>query len=433
MGDSSASVPAYGTHTLDGDFVVFFRALNDLAPYPIAILAGDTQSVLCANRAFDRLFGTSPESPKEVVFCTEVTERVRFSALLQKVLHSGQCATFREDLGSISKNPVRVYTVWPFSCESTPSGVVIQIFVNAYEETSTTLNEALIIGSLRQHQLTENAERANALLDQEIKERKQIEKSLHLLKAQLLDRAVQLESLVKQRTTELTETNAQLESFVYAVAHDLRAPLRAMQGFAEILTTDAGACLSERTKDCATRINKAAQFMDALLIDLLTFSQISQQRLQLSPVHLAPVVEAVLARMSEELKKQQAREEHPGPWPHVLAHEPTLHQVLFNLASNALKFNKPGAPPSLTLRSEARPGGVRVWVEDHGIGIAAAYQSQIFMPFTRLNGEKYAGTGIGLAIVKKGIERMGGKVGVESVEGVGSRFWIELKTPSPSP
>jgi signal transduction histidine kinase len=297
----------------------------------------------------------------------------------------------------------------------------------------------------------------------------------------LTDRAGQLEGLVTERTSELSATNSQLETFVYSIAHDLRAPLRAMQGLSSLLVEEAGAALSETGKDCADRIDKSAQFMDALLSDLLAFSRVSQQHVELASVNLKTVVESVLARLQKDIRAKHARVESSGPWPVVLAHEATLAQVLFNLASNALKFVAADVPPLLRLRAEELPprqsidppihssppppgpstnpgihpstpppgpsinptnhsslpsappppvAWVRIWVEDNGPGIALGHQDQIFRLFTRLLGDKYAGTGIGLAIVQKGVERMGGRVGVESSPGHGSRFWFELKKPT---
>ena len=237
----------------------------------------------------------------------------------------------------------------------------------------------------------------------------------------------QLENRVSERTEELTATNQQLEAFVYSIAHDLRAPLRAMQGFSTMLVEEAGAALNETGKNCADRINKSAQFMDAMLLDLLAFSRISRQRVELTSLNLGTVVESVLSRLQKVIEERNARVESSGPWSVVLAHQPTLAQVLFNLTSNALKFFSTDRPPVVRLRAEEQAEFIRVWVEDNGPGIAPAHQGQIFRLFTRLDGEKYAGTGIGLAIVQKGVERMGGRAGVESIPDQGSRFWFELR------
>jgi PAS domain S-box-containing protein len=261
----------------------------------------------------------------------------------------------------------------------------------------------------------------------DITERKQMENELREARTRAADHAKELEVEVVRRTAELAATNRQLEAFVYSIAHDLRAPLRAMQGFSELLVEEAGAALSATGQDYANRINKSAQFMDALMSDLLAFSRISQHRVELTAVDLQPVVDSVLLRLQKEIQEKNARVESVGPWPVVQAHVPTLTQVVFNLVNNALKFAVSGVAPLVRLRAEGKGEFVRVWVEDNGIGIAPDHQIQIFKVFTRLQGEKYQGTGIGLAIVQKGVERMGGRVGVESASGQGSRFWFELR------
>jgi two-component system CheB/CheR fusion protein len=289
----------------------------------------------------------------------------------------------------------------------------------------------------------------------DITKRTQAEQALRQAQAQLADRAGQLEQAVAERTTELIATNKQLEAFVYTIAHDLRAPLRSMQGFSDMLVKDEGPTLTETGQDYAQRINKSARFMDALLTDLLAFASITQQRIELAAMSLEPVVQTALSRLEREIQEKHARVETTGPWPAALAHGPTLSQVLFNLLSNALKFARSDVPPLIRIRAEERLDGitdkwaseqsstnptirssihpppqaawVRVWVEDNGIGIAPEYQEQVFRLFLRLHRDAYGGTGVGLAIVQKGVERMGGRVGVESTPGQGSRFWLELR------
>ncbi len=239
-------------------------------------------------------------------------------------------------------------------------------------------------------------------------------------------RNAELESIVGLRTAELRLSNTQLETFVYSIAHDLRAPLRAMQGFAQLLVQDHAASLNEEGRNYANFINTAAQTMDHLLADLLAFSHISQQKFELVPVALDAVVLSALAGCESEIRESHATIENIPPWPPVLAHAATLRQVLVNLLSNAVKFVSSGAP-RVRLHAEELPGAIlRIWIEDNGIGIPSEFQERIFQVFQRLHTTAYAGTGIGLAIVQKGVERMGGRVGVESAPGTGSKFWIEL-------
>ena len=260
----------------------------------------------------------------------------------------------------------------------------------------------------------------------DISVRRKAEEALIDAKEQELRHTAKLESIVGLRTAELRLSNKQLETFVYSIAHDLRAPLRTMQGFSQLLVQEHAANLSQQGRDYANFINTAAQTMDCLLADLLAFSRLSQEKIELVPVALGPVVESALAGCEADIRKSVAHIENIPPWPTVLAHEATLRQVLVNLISNAVKFVASRAP-QVQLRAEERPGGIiRIWVADNGIGIPAQFHERIFNVFQRLHTTEYPGTGIGLAIVQKGVERMGGRVGLESAPRTGSKFWIEL-------
>jgi signal transduction histidine kinase len=237
-----------------------------------------------------------------------------------------------------------------------------------------------------------------------------------------------LESKVNERTAQLSARNEDLEAFAHSVSHDLRAPLRAMHGFSQALLEDCSAGMDETAKDYARRIATASQRMDQLTQDLLTFSQVSRGDIALGSVDLDLVLRDAIGQLEADISTKKARVDLQGPFPRVCAHRATLEQALANLVSNGLKFVAPGQSPQIQVRTERSNGSVRVWVEDNGIGIDPVHHRRIFAVFERLHqADKYAGTGIGLAIVRKAVERMGGKVGVESTPGNGSRFWIELQ------
>jgi signal transduction histidine kinase len=239
--------------------------------------------------------------------------------------------------------------------------------------------------------------------------------------------AQELAARVAERTAELEQSRAELEAFSYSVSHDLRAPLRAVEGFSQALLEDYGDRLDESGRDYAERLVLAAHNMDALIRDLLAYSRLSRTEMTLQPVDLGQVVAEVLNTMQAEIAEKKARVVVEPKLPAVVAHPTTLVQIVLNLLRNALKFVPPGEVPRVQVYASPAAGRFRLYVRDNGIGIDPRYHERIFLPFERLHGaDRYPGTGIGLSIVRRGAERMGGRVGLRSTVGDGSRFWIEL-------
>jgi signal transduction histidine kinase len=175
-----------------------------------------------------------------------------------------------------------------------------------------------------------------------------------------------------------------------------------------------------------SRIRRAADRMDRLTADLLTYSRIARAEVQRIPTDVEKIVRTMLETYPD-LQPPCAEVRLETPFPLVLAHESSLTQALANLLTNATKFVRPGERPNITGKAESRGKRVRIWVEDKGIGIPPAFQSSLFKMFERGPAHPgYEGTGVGLAIVRKAVEKMGGACGVESDGKSGSRFWIEL-------
>jgi PAS domain S-box-containing protein len=237
-----------------------------------------------------------------------------------------------------------------------------------------------------------------------------------------------LERVVDERTAQLQDTVEQLEAFSYSVSHDLRGPLRAMLGFAEVLREDFGEQLGATGGEYLGRIIGAAHRLDRLINDILLYSRTARSNLALHPVDLEKVVEDAI-REEPSFQPPRAEVEVVHPLPRVIGHDASIMQCLVNLLSNAVKFVPFGRTPKIKIFAERLGDAVRLTVEDNGIGIASRDINRIFRLFERLHpAESFGGTGIGLTIVRKAVERMGGQVGVSSTEGKGSRFWIQLKS-----
>ncbi len=236
----------------------------------------------------------------------------------------------------------------------------------------------------------------------------------------------ELEERVAQRTTQLEEVNQELQAFTYSVSHDLRAPLRSLQGFATAILEDYGNRLDDLGREYAIRLVNSSQQLDKLIQDLLAYSRLSETQMRLYGVDLNNVVSEAIMPLNKEIKARQAQIIVEESLSEMLGNRTVLVQVVSNLISNALKFVAGGKTPVVRIRATEHDGLVRLWVVDNGIGISPEHQERIFQVFERLHGnETYPGTGIGLAIVRRGMERLGGSAGVESTLGEGSRFWIE--------
>lgn len=232
---------------------------------------------------------------------------------------------------------------------------------------------------------------------------------------------------LKKLVSQLNEKTSQLQDFCYTVAHDLRAPLRAMSGFAELLHEQYGTDLDATGREYIEKIASSSQRLDRLIQDLLRYCRVEQMEIQAEEVDLENVLQMALHHLESEIKEKGANVSIRRPLPKVRSNQGALEHVFLNLVSNAVKFSRDGTSPEVTIYSEEKGERVRVWVEDNGIGIATQYHQRVFRMFEKLDsGVKYGGTGVGLAIVSKAIERLGGMRGVESGATNGSRFWIEL-------
>lgn len=244
----------------------------------------------------------------------------------------------------------------------------------------------------------------------------------------IAERRAELERLVAERTARLQETIAELESFSYSISHDLRAPLRAMTNFGELLAEECGDRIGPEGQDYLRRIIAASHRMDRLTQDVLVYSRVSRTELPLLPVDMQALVEGIVESYPQ-FHASRAEIVVRGPLPRVLGNEAALVQCVSNLLSNAVKFVAAGVRPRVEVSAELSGGRARICVQDNGIGIEEAARAKIFGIFERLH-TGYEGTGIGLAVVRRAIERMGGAVSVSSGPGQGSRFCLELNPAS---
>lgn len=246
------------------------------------------------------------------------------------------------------------------------------------------------------------------------------------LKADLAESRQLLEARVLERTESLVISNEELRAFSYTVSHDLRAPLRAINGFIHLLLEDHVKPDDRAAAELTSNILQATSRMDSLIQDLVGYTQITKVPIPLRPVDSRTLVQELLTQCEGRIKPGEVHLETKGEFPMINANPAILQSALGNLLENALKFRDPAKPASILFRGCPGLKTLRLWVEDNGFGIAPEHHDRIFRVFERLHGQEVPGTGIGLALVKRWVAGMHGAVGVESNIGEGARFWIEL-------
>lgn len=260
---------------------------------------------------------------------------------------------------------------------------------------------------------------------QDITDRKRAEDALKHLN-------LQLEHRIAVRTAELVSLNQSLESFVYSVSHDLKTPLRGVEGYSRLLEEDYSAQLTGEGGLFISNIREGIKRMNELIDDLLAYSRMERKKLNSSPISLNGLLDTVL----KEVNQEPTDEDHIHiqlPALTVYADADGLAIVLRNLLENAKKFTRLSPNRNIEIGARQEQSHVVVWIKDNGIGFDMKYHDRIFEIFQRLNRiEDYPGTGIGLALVKKAMERMGGSVWAESVVNQGTTFYLQLPSSAQS-
>jgi signal transduction histidine kinase/HAMP domain-containing protein len=260
----------------------------------------------------------------------------------------------------------------------------------------------------------------------DITERKAADRELRALNATLELRIAERTSALEQRATELKRSNEELEAFAYVASHDLQEPLRAMASYAQLLKRMSEGKTSGDADLYLAHILEGAARMRALINALLDYSRVGRRPLDLRPTPVNAIVDAAVTDLSATIDECGAVVRR-GELPVLTADPVQLGQLFRNLISNAIRFRREGVPPVIEVSAAHEDDEWRFAVRDNGIGIEPRHFDRIFVIFQRLHGRERAGTGIGLAVCKKIVERHGGRIWVESEPGRGSTFYFTLR------
>jgi len=234
---------------------------------------------------------------------------------------------------------------------------------------------------------------------------------------------------LESQARDLQAVNSELEAFTYSVSHDLRAPLRQVDGFARIMLNEYAASLDDQARHYLGRVRDGARQMGMLVDDLLNLSRVTRRELQVGPAPLRPIVESVVASLDQDLQGR-AIEWQVDPLPSAPCDSALIRQVFFNLLTNAVKFTTPRSPARIHIGAVERNGETVIFVKDNGVGFDMKYADKLFGVFQRLHrAEDFEGTGIGLATVQRIVHKHGGRVWAEAEPDNGATFWFTLSEP----
>ncbi len=276
----------------------------------------------------------------------------------------------------------------------------------------------------------EQLQEVNRSLEKEIAERKAAEEQVRVLNADLEARVAARTNELEEANRSLQRANRSLEEFAYSASHDLKEPLRNVALYSQLLQSNYGGRLNAEADMCLAYMAEGAQRMSDLVSDLLTYTEIAsrdQEEPVTALVDAEQVAEQVLKNLHLAIAESEATVTR-GPLPQVRVKALHLEQILQNLVDNAIKYRRDGVPAKIHIAAQQRGNQCHFSVEDNGIGIAPGHREQIFGVFKRLHarGGRYSGTGIGLAICQRIVERYGGRIWVESVLGQGTTFHFTI-------